>query len=90
MPFLDTIQSAALRVLPEKKPTLPMPASTTGGIGSAGVVPFEDDVSACLARPYTLYDVVACCLRVRERSLCNTAGDGDYEHAAGVPLPGTG
>ncbi|KAI0350032.1 hypothetical protein OH77DRAFT_1431424 [Trametes cingulata] len=44
MPFLDTIQNAALKVLPEKKPTLPMPASTTGGIGSAGVVPFEDDM----------------------------------------------
>ncbi|OJT05843.1 hypothetical protein TRAPUB_3298 [Trametes pubescens] len=46
MPFLDTLQNAALKVLPEKKQSLPMPASTTGGIGSAGVVPFEDDVSS--------------------------------------------
>ncbi|KAI0648893.1 hypothetical protein C8Q79DRAFT_947804 [Trametes meyenii] len=51
MPFLDTIQNAALKVLPEKKSALPMPASTTGGIGSAGVVPFEDDVSySCFSR----------------------------------------
>lgn len=48
MPFLDSIQDAVTRVLPEKKPALPMPMSTTGGIGNAGMLPFEDDVSALL------------------------------------------
>ncbi|KAH9838689.1 uncharacterized protein C8Q71DRAFT_752484 [Rhodofomes roseus] len=48
MPLLDSIQSAVTRVLPEKKPTLPMPMSTTGGIGNAGMMPFEDDVSGLL------------------------------------------
>lgn len=54
MPFLDTLQNAALKVLPEKKQSLPMPASTTGGIGSAGVVPFEDDVSPVHIPQFTL------------------------------------
>lgn len=45
MTLLDTIQNAALKVLPEKKPTLPLQASHTG-IGSGGMVPFEDDVSS--------------------------------------------
>ena len=44
MPLLDTIQNAALKVLPEKKPSLPLQTSHTG-IGSGGMVPFEDDVS---------------------------------------------
>ena len=44
MPFLDTIQNAALKVLPEKKHSLPTQASNAG-ISSGGVVPFEDDVS---------------------------------------------
>ena len=44
MPLLDTIQNAAMRVLPEKKSTLPMHTSNSG-IGSSGHVPFEDDVS---------------------------------------------
>ena len=47
MSLLDKIQNAAMRVLPEKKPSLPMQASSTG-IGSGGVVPFEDDVSSSL------------------------------------------
>lgn len=44
MPLLDSIQDAVNRVLPEKKSTLPMPMSTTGGIGNTGMMPFEDDV----------------------------------------------
>ena len=49
MSFLDTIQNAALKVLPEKKSTLPMHSSSTG-IASGGHVPFDDDVS-----PFILY-----------------------------------
>lgn len=44
MPLLDSIQDAVNRVLPEKKSTLPMPMSTTGGIGNTGMMPFEDDM----------------------------------------------
>ncbi|KAH9930139.1 uncharacterized protein B0H18DRAFT_995381 [Fomitopsis serialis] len=48
MPLLESLQDAVSRVLPEKKPTLPMPMSTTGGIGNTGMLPFEDDVSCLL------------------------------------------
>ena len=44
MSFLDTIQNAAMKVLPEKKSSLPM-HSSNAGIASGGHVPFEDDVS---------------------------------------------
>ncbi|KAI0926273.1 hypothetical protein AcV5_008775 [Taiwanofungus camphoratus] len=44
MALLDTIQNAVTRVLPEKKPSLPLQASMTGGIGSGGVMPFQDNM----------------------------------------------
>ncbi|OCH90325.1 hypothetical protein OBBRIDRAFT_793414 [Obba rivulosa] len=44
MPLLDSIQDFAHKVLPEKRMSLPMQSSTTGGIGSGGMVPFEDDM----------------------------------------------
>ena len=60
MPFLDTIQNAALRVFPEKKPALPTHGSNTG-IGSGGVVPFEDDVSTLLSPVYIVtIDALVC------------------------------
>lgn len=42
MALLDSIQNGMARILPEKKPTLPM--SGSAGIGSGGAVPFDDDV----------------------------------------------
>ena len=54
MTLFDAIQNAALKVLPEKKSTLPM-HSSSAGIASGGHAPFEDDVSAYFAceRPET-------------------------------------
>ncbi|OBZ72337.1 hypothetical protein A0H81_07509 [Grifola frondosa] len=61
MPFLDTIQNTMNRVLPEKKPSLPMQASTTGGIGSGGMVPFEDDLRR-VERPLNVVDRIHICI----------------------------
>ena len=44
MAFSDIVQSISSKVLPEKRGSLPLQPSATGGIGSGGVVPFEDDV----------------------------------------------
>ncbi|CCL98395.1 uncharacterized protein FIBRA_00390 [Fibroporia radiculosa] len=44
MALLDSIQDAVSRVLPQKRTTLPIPASTTGGIGSSVMMPFQDDM----------------------------------------------
>lgn len=56
MPLLDTIQNAALKVLPEKKHSLPTQTSNAG-IGSGGVVPFDDDVSISVIPMH--YDVLS-------------------------------
>ncbi|KAF7789747.1 hypothetical protein EIP86_000693 [Pleurotus ostreatoroseus] len=44
MAFSDIVQSISSKVLPEKRGSLPLQPSATGGIGSGGVVPFEDDM----------------------------------------------
>lgn len=52
MSLFDTIQNAAMRVLPEKKPSLPTQPS---GIGSGGMVPFEDDM--IVSKPAIVFHV---------------------------------
>lgn len=43
MPLLDSIQETIHKVLPQKKGSIPLQSSMTGGIGN-GHAPFEDNV----------------------------------------------
>lgn len=50
MAFMDYVQTAVSKIVPEKKHSMSIPVSTTGGIGSGGALPFDDDVSPAIFR----------------------------------------